>query len=267
MRPKKYLGQHFLRNTSLLQKIVSYAALKKEDVVVEIGAGRGDLTAFIAQQVKILIALELDPNLIFMLKKRFNKNNNVIVVCEDALTFDYKQISEHYNSALKIIGNIPYYLSTVLIKKLLKMKTTVILILFMLQKEVAERIISVPGSKSYGPLSIISQIYANTSKLMDIEKSYFSPSPKVDSSLIKFELYQKPKISISDEEYFDRALHFLFAQRRKTILNTLIAFEQKKRDEVVRLCKEASIDPIRRAETLTIEEIDKLIRKLKNLTF
>jgi 16S rRNA (adenine1518-N6/adenine1519-N6)-dimethyltransferase len=263
IKPRKSLGQHFLKKPAILRNIVSNAELNKDDVVVEIGAGMGDLTAFIAQEAKVVVALELDPNLMGILKHKFAKNNNVFIVCEDALTFNYEQIAKRHNTLIKIIGNIPYYLSTALTTKLLTMRSIIVLILFMFQKEVAERIIAEPGSKSYGPLSIISKIYAHTTKLMDIERAHFYPPPNIDSVLLKFELYQKPRISLDDEKYFEMTLYSIFAHRRKTLLNSLTALGQRTKDEVFQLCKAVNIDPMRRAETLTIEEIDRLMSSLR----
>jgi len=261
--PKKSLGQHFLKEPKILKRIISYAELEKEDVVVEVGAGMGDLTAFISQHAKLVVALEIDKNLIRILERIFSKTANVRILNEDALSFNYQKVSEEYNTPLKIIGNIPYYLSTALTTRLLKKRSVIRIILFMFQKEVAERITASPGSKLYGPLSIISQVYAHTTRLMNIERTYFSPPPKVDSVLIRFDLYQKPILPISDEKYFEKTLYALFAQRRKTLINTLAALGQGKKDRMIQLCKAVNIDPIRRAETLTIEELNKIISNLR----
>jgi 16S rRNA (adenine1518-N6/adenine1519-N6)-dimethyltransferase len=264
--PRKALGQNFLRDHSILKKIISFADLKKEDVVVEIGAGLGDLTAFLAQKSRIVVALELDRRLIDILKDRFSQYKNVTIVQEDALRFNYQQISEQFQTRLKVVGNIPYYLSTVLTMKLLKMSSLISLILFMFQREVAERIIAGPASKTYGPLSILSQVYADVSRVMEVKRLHFFPTPKVDSALVKFIMYQNPKIAIIDEEFFEKMLHSIFANRRKTLLNSLMSIGERRKEEMAEICKSAGIDHMRRAETLTLEEIEKLFKNLRRLT-
>jgi 16S rRNA (adenine1518-N6/adenine1519-N6)-dimethyltransferase len=263
IKPRKALGQNFLVDQSILKKIISHADLNKEDVVVEIGAGMGDLTQFLVQQSKVVVALELDQRLIDILENRFRQIDNVSIVGEDALKFDYQQVSKKYHTRLKVVGNIPYYLSTALTTKLLKMRSIISLILFMFQKEVAERIIAKPGFKTYGPLSILSQNYSDVSKVMDIKRSHFFPQPKVDSSLVKFVIYQNPKIGIEDEENFEKTLHSIFAHRRKILLNSLMSLGGKSKEEMIEICKSAGIDYMRRSETLTLKEIEVLFKNLK----
>ncbi|MCX5887024.1 MAG: 16S rRNA (adenine(1518)-N(6)/adenine(1519)-N(6))-dimethyltransferase RsmA [Proteobacteria bacterium] len=262
--PRKALGQNFLRDHSILKKIISFADLKKEDVVVEIGAGLGDLTALLAQKSRIVVALELDRRLIDILKDRFSQYKNVSIVQEDALRFNYQQISEQFQTRLKVVGNIPYYLSTVLTMKLLKMSSLISLILFMFQREVAERITAGPASKTYGPLSILSQVYANVSKVLEVKKSCFIPQPKVDSALVKFIICQNPRIEIKDGKYFEKTLQSIFAQRRKTLQNALTALLHKSKLEITDICLSSGIDPHRRAETLSIEEVNKLMKMVRN---
>lgn len=224
----------------------------------------GDLTIHIAESAKVVIALELDRRLIAILKDRLKHYENVEIVCEDALAFNYQQISEQYQAQLKLIGNIPYYVSTALTIKLLKMKSIINLILFMFQKEVAERIIAQPGSKTYGPLSILCQTYADVSKVLEVKKSYFIPQPKVDSALVKFIMCQNPRIEIKDGKYFEKTLQSIFAQRRKTLQNALTALLHKSKLEITEICLSSGIDPHRRAETLSIEEVHKLMKMVRN---
>lgn len=262
VRPRKALGQNFLINQTILNKIISFAELNKEDVVVEIGAGLGDLTALLANRARVVIALELDRRLISLLEDRFRENEKVRIVGSDALKFNYQEVFKHYHSKLKVIGNIPYYLSTALTTKMINMRSIISMILFMFQKEVAERIVARPGSKTYGPLSILSQIYADVSMVMEVQRSYFSPQPKVDSALVKFRMYQKPKLAIGDEDKFEKALHLIFARRRKTLLNALMGRGEKEKEKLAELCESVGINPMRRAETLTLDEFDKLFKRL-----
>jgi 16S rRNA (adenine1518-N6/adenine1519-N6)-dimethyltransferase len=262
IRPLKSLGQNFLVDKAILLNIVGFADLNENDVVIEIGAGKGDLTALIADKVRVVIALELDRRLIPLLEKRFKGSQNVKVICSDALQFNYFEASNRYKTQLKIIGNIPYYISTALTIKLLKMGPLISVILFMFQREIGERIIAQPGRKTFGPLSIFSQVYSDVKKIMEVERTAFSPQPKVDSSLVKFVMYREPRIKMQDKEHFEKTIHYLFGQRRKTLINVLSAGGKGQKKDVVDKCISAGIDPMRRAETLTLDEIDRLVNIL-----
>lgn len=262
IKKRKSLGQYFLKSNYLLEKLSQYAELRNEDVVVEIGAGLGDLTAILAKKAMKVIAIELDNRLVELLEKRFREWENIEIIEGDALKFNYQKVSEDYKRKIKLIGNIPYYLSTDLTMHIFKMRSYLNLVLFMFQKEFAERIIAKPYSKNYGPLSIFSQVYADVSLVMLINRFNFNPVPKVDSALVKFKMYQEPKIDIVNEEFFEKMVFLFFNKRRKTIINALSIKNPEVKGKIIKLFKDSGIDIMKRAETLSIKELEKLLKNL-----
>jgi len=291
---KRYLGQNFLYDPSILKRIVQAAQLDAEDLVVEIGPGPGRLTKMLAERVKKVIAIELDENLFRKLKSELAEYKNVELIHGDALKYSYENLPE-----FKVVANIPYYITTPIIFRLLEIKqtypietqkTTEIIppnppippfgkggqrgifkggrgdfrerknlesATLTVQKEVAERIVAKPGGKDYGVLSIMVQYYAKPSLKFIIPKEAFRPVPKVDSAVIHIKILARPSVDVENDKIFFRTVKTAFSQRRKMLSNSL----KSMRGDVKEWLSEAGIDPDRRPETLSIEEFAKLANK------
>lgn len=260
---KKSLGQNFLVDENILTNIVGAANVTKEDYVIEIGPGIGALTQVLAQQAKQVLALEIDQRLEPILHDTLAEFDNVSVVFEDVLKADLKAIiAEHFpqDAKITVVANLPYYVTTPILMKLLTEDLPVRSIVVMIQKEVAERLEADPGEKSYGSLSIAVQYVADPEIVMIVPKTVFIPQPNVDSAVIRLLVREQKKVKVENEEFFYRVIRESFAQRRKTLLNNLLNNLVKKEDKEKLAAKlmEIGIDPKRRGETLTIEEFGRL---------
>ena len=242
---RKRLGQHFLYDLSILEKIVSEAGVGTEDTVVEIGPGPGTLTKVLSGKAKKVIAVELDERLYEKLKSELSGAANIELIHGDALKFPFQKIGD-----FKVVANIPYYITTPLIFKLLEARQCLSTMTVTLQREVAERIVAHPGGKDYGVLSIMVQYLARAELRFIIPKEAFRPAPKVDSALLHMEILEEPCVSVRDEKTFQRVVKTAFSRRRKTLSNSLKSFGDGIREKLVA----AGIDPGRRPETLSIEE-------------
>lgn len=242
---KKSLGQNFLHDPLILGKIIAAAKLASKDTVVEIGPGHGKLTRLLTDHVKKVIAIELDHELHEKLITEFSGCNNIELVYGDALKYPYGKLKE-----FKVVANIPYYITTPIIFKLLEYKTSLKSITITVQKEIAERIAACPGSKVYGVLSIMVQYYGKPEIKLIVPKEAFRPVPKVDSAVIHIDIYGKPAVTVRDEAFFFRLVKTSFTQRRKTIVNTLKGLCPDIKAALLKL----GIDPLRRPETLSIED-------------
>jgi 16S rRNA (adenine1518-N6/adenine1519-N6)-dimethyltransferase len=255
--PKRYLGQNFLFDPSILKKIIQVAQLDREDLIVEIGPGPGRLTRMLAEKVKKVIAIELDKKLYEKLKAELAGYSNVELIHGDALEYSYENLPE-----FKVVANIPYYITTPIIFKLLEIPPHPLKNLksmtLTVQKEVAERIVATPGGKDYGVLSIMVQYYAKPNLKFIIPKETFRPVPKVDSAVIHIKILEKPSVNVVDKELFSRIVKTAFSQRRKMLSNSLKSI----RRDVKEWLAETGIAPDRRPETLSIEEFAKLANKL-----
>ena len=263
IKPKKRLGQIFLFKNFIVEEIVRLADIKCHDIVVEIGAGLGALTLPLAERAAKVIGLEYDVVLISLLKKIIT-HNNVEIIHADALNFDYGEVFTKYKTKLKIIGNLPYYMTSPLIFKLLKLKSIIDVIILMIQKEVADRITAHPGTKDYGTISIFSQLYCDVSKQLTVTKDCFYPRPKVDSEVVKFTIYEKPTAKVKDGQFFEKLVRASFSHRRKTLLNGLKGAHYLNRDKqkILQALERSGIDPKRRPETLTISEFNILCQQI-----
>jgi len=263
IKPKKRLGQTFLFKQFIAEEIILLSDIKSHDSVVEIGAGLGVLTLPLAERAAKVIGLEYDLALVSLLKK-FIKHKNVEIIRADALNFDYGEIFNKNKIKLKIIGNLPYYLTSPLIFKLLKLKSIIELILLMIQKEVADRIIACPGTRDYGTISIFSQLYCDVSKQLTVTKDCFYPRPKVDSEVVKFTIRDKPLVEVKDEQFFEKLVRASFSQRRKTLFNSLKGahYLNRGKQKIIQAIESSGIDPKRRPETLSIGEFDTLCQQI-----
>jgi 16S rRNA (adenine1518-N6/adenine1519-N6)-dimethyltransferase len=221
-RKRKALGQHFLKNRAVLEKILQVISPDENDLVIEIGAGKGALTFPLAERAGKVIAVEKDPCLIPFLRKR--SFSNLIIMEKDILRVDFREIiskEEKPKRSMKLVGNLPYSLSSPLLFKLLKNKELFTECIFLLQKEVAERICGRPRSKIYAPLSILFQIYFLAEIHFLVSPDSFSPPPKVNSALISLKKRSQPLFFIKNEETFRKFLRAVFQHRRKTLINNL----------------------------------------------
>jgi len=251
-RPKKSLGQHFLIDENILQKIVRLAGVSKQDFVLEIGAGIGNLTNYLVKEAGKVIAVEKSKELAKILKKELFQEN-LEVIEEDILKIELKRFEE-LEKKLKVVANLPYHISTPVIFKLLESKGIFSALYLMLQKEVAKRIVAKPKTKDYGILSIIARLHSEPSILFYIDRSAFLPKPKVDSALVRFLILESPRFQISDYNSFKKVVKAGFSKRRKTIKNALVQsifeFDTK---QVEKLLEQAGISPEARAEEIDLE--------------
>ncbi len=243
------LGQNFLYNPSVLGSIVEAADLSEGDTVVEIGPGPGSLTRLLAGKVIKVIAIELDDALFERLRGDLIGYRNVEIVRGDALKFPYEDIG-----TFKVVSNIPYYITTPLIFRLLDVGPGLRTMTLTIQKEVAERIVASPGGKDYGVLSIMVQYRASTELKFVIPKEEFVPVPRVDSAVIHIRILGSPAVAVRDEAAFFRVVKTSFSQRRKTLSNSLKGLGKDMRNVLYR----AGIDPVRRPETLSLAEFARI---------
>jgi 16S rRNA (adenine1518-N6/adenine1519-N6)-dimethyltransferase len=263
--PKKRLGQTFLYKRFIAEEIVRRAQITSDDVVVEIGPGLGALTFALAEKGSSVIALEYDSELAAILQ-RIITHKNVEVIRVDALHFDYDKLFDHHKVKLKIIGNLPYYLTSPLIFKLLSIHPLIQSMLVMIQKEVADRITAQPGTKNYGTISVFAQLHCVITQQLTVTSDCFFPIPKVDSEVVAFSFREKPAVDIKDEETFEHLVRASFAKRRKTLLNALKGanYLNRTREIIVTALERAEIDPTRRPETLSIADFSAICTNIIN---
>ncbi len=262
--PKKRLGQHFLVDRNILNKIVRAAQVEKEDVILEVGPGLGEMTLALAHQAKKVIGIEIDERLVAILRQKVKDRPNVKVIKSDVLKIDFKRHFREETRPIKVVANLPYQISTPLLFRFIESKEIFSDLFLMLQKEVAERMVASPGRKEYGPLSIFIQAFSNVSIQFIIKPSAFFPPPKVESGLVHMAWKEKPMIKTDDEEWFKRVVKACFSYRRKTLINALKHSELSPLRSVESRMEEIGIDPRRRPETLTIDEFARLAGALNN---
>ena len=255
-KPKKKLGQHFLISASAIEKILKASDLRKEDTVVEIGSGLGLLTRELAKRAKKVIGFEKDRELCCISEKVLADFSNVKIEEEDILKVSPEQISSW--GKFKVVGNLPYYIATPIIFFLFSWGKNLISATLTVQKEVAERLISPPGRKDYGILSIGAQFHSQIEKIADFNKRLFFPTPKVDSSLITVKMREKPPVLLQNEENFFNLVRVSFSQRRKQLANVLAKGLNFKKEIISEKLLSIGIDPKRRAETLSLQEFANL---------
>jgi 16S rRNA (adenine1518-N6/adenine1519-N6)-dimethyltransferase len=252
--PKKYLGQNFLFDPSILHRIVEAADITHNDTVIEIGPGYGTLTKMLAEVAKKVIAIELDLDLYTKLKEKID-GFNIELIHGDALKYPYENLEP-----FKVVANIPYYITTPIIFRLFEARKNLKSMTLTIQKEVAQRIVGKPNTKDYGILSIAVQYYSKPELKFIIPKGAFRPVPKVDSAVIHIKILEKPSVTVADEKLFFRIVKTAFAQRRKMLTNALKPISKDIKDLLI----SAGIEPNRRAETLSIEEFARLTDNLRS---
>lgn len=269
---KKSLGQNFLIDTNILTNIVEAAEIDEETGVIEVGPGIGALTEYLARKAKKVVSIEIDQRLLPVLADTLSPYPNAEVVHSDVLKLDLDQlIKEKFSEVkqVKVVANLPYYVTTPILMRFLEGKVDVTSITVMIQSEVAQRIAAVPGTKEYGALSIAAQYYAEAERVMTVPASVFVPPPRVDSAVLHLRVRNEPAAKVIDERYFFEVFHASFANRRKTILNNLVhnLGPKERKADIEEALAEAAIDPKRRGETLSIQEFatlsDALYSRLK----
>ena len=252
----KSLGQNFLIDDSVLDDIVVGADVNEEDYIIEIGPGVGTLTARLLNVAKGVAAVELDNDLIPILTEELGKHPNFSLIHNDALKIDFNEIIGDEKS-VKLVANLPYYVTTPIIVKLLKEKYNFKSLTIMIQKEVAERMAASPNCKDYGPLSLLVQYYCDTKIIRKVSPSSFIPQPKVDSIVIRLDRLDEPRVKVKDEKLMFDIIRNSFNMRRKTLLNG-VKFLGLSKDILEKAFEVSDIDCRRRGETLTLEEFAKL---------
>ncbi len=254
--PTKRLGQHFLMDRGIMMAMIRIAEVNSQDVVVEVGPGLGEMTMLLASKAKRVIAIEIDESIVALLKDRLDDYDNIVLHRGDALKFDFLSESRKWGEKFKVVSNLPYNISTQLLFCFVEMREAFSGMTLMLQKEVAERIVAVPGGKQYGILSVRLQLYCDTSIQCIVPPSSFYPRPKVESAVVRFNFFQKPRVEIEDEAIFRKVVRASFGYRRKTLKNALknVGFFNLKAGEIEVHLRKAGIDPRRRGETLSLGE-------------
>ena len=267
---KKRLGQNFLVDQNTLQIIVNSLKLNKEDCILEIGTGIGTLTFALSPLVKQVVTIEKDRKLAPLLEESLSFSNNIEIVFEDIMNFDLLNFFEQRRTMggkiEKIVGNLPYYISISLIREILELSRHLKLAVFLVQKEVGERLIAQAGSKNYSILSLVTQYYSQPQKVHNVPPTVFYPRPKVSSMIIKLNIYKKPQVQVGNEKLFFNIIRASFQQRRKRLINSLSNYFKKEivKAEIEGILTETSINKNRRGETLTLEEFAKLSRTMGN---
>ncbi len=254
----KKLGQNFLIDESILEMIVVGAGITQEDCVLEIGPGVGTLTQALSKRAGKVLSVEIDVGLLSILDETLKDYHNVEIVHGDILKLNLRQLTDtaFEGKVYKMVANLPYYITTPIIMRFLEEDQPFSTLVVMVQKEVADRMAAVPGNKDYGSLSIAVQYYTSPRVIGTVPSTVFIPVPKVDSVVIALDKRSQPAVSVKDPKFFFTIVKAAFAQRRKTLLNTLWASglyagsKEELRESLVRL----GIDPIRRGETLSLQE-------------
>lgn len=254
----KSLGQNFLINDSVVNKIVESAEITKNDLVIEIGPGLGNLTEFLLEKAGKVIAIELDQRMLEILNDRFSLYDNFEIINEDVLKVNLNElISKNKNSEIKnakIVANLPYYITTPIIMKLLEEKLDIETITVMVQKEVADRLIAIPGEKLSGAITYSVYYYATSENVTIVENNSFIPEPEVDSEVIKLSIRKNPPIELLDEDQFFKTVKASFMQRRKTLINALVnGGILKSKQDAKKLFDDLNMNYNTRGESLSIE--------------
>lgn len=260
---KKQLGQNFIFDTNLLKYIVEASGVTSNDKVIEIGAGAGTLSNQLALKAKEVISFEIDKSLKERLLDVEKKHDNLKFIFEDFMSVDLKTYINE-NEKVKVVANIPYYITTPIIFKLLDFADNIISMSFMVQKEVAERFCADENNKMYGITSVILQSIADVEYVKTIKKECFTPIPKVDSALIKLNL-KLNKYNIDDRKFFIDFVHASFAMRRKTLVNNLLKKYNLTRDEIEEVLKENKFDIMIRPENISVENFVKLSNYINHI--
>lgn len=266
----KNLGQNFLVDEAVVEAIIEASEINKDDLVIEIGPGLGTLTNYLLQEAGKVIAVELDFNMVKILNERFALYNNFEIINEDILKLNLddiikKEKKENNLKSVKVVANLPYYITTPIIMNLLEKELNLNSITIMIQKEVAQRIVAHPGSKLSGAITYSVYYYSEPKSIKIVPNTSFIPAPKVDSEVIKLQIRKSPKVEVKNKNLFFNLIKANFMQRRKTLVNALLnsnLFNSK--EEIKEILKEANINENIRGEKLSIEDFAKLANIISN---
>lgn len=262
----KKLGQNFLIDGNIIDSICDNSDITEADGVIEIGPGIGVLAYELCKRAKKVVAIELDKSLIPILEENLAEFDNFKLIQGDVLNVDLKQLiaDEFQGMNVKVVANLPYYITTPIIMKLLEERLNIDKIVVMVQKEVADRLASSPGTKDYGAITLAVQYYSDANIIVKVPSTVFMPRPNVDSAVIMLDIHKKPRIEVLDEELMFKVIKAAFGQRRKTVLNALTALKLEiEKDDIRKVLEESGFDPKRRGETFSIEEFGQLADNLK----
>ena len=265
---QKKFGQNFLIDTHVLEKIMDAAEITKDDLVIEIGPGIGTMTQYLCERAREVIAVEIDKNLIPILNDTLSAYDNVEVINEDVLKLDIKALAEKRNNGkpVKVVANLPYYITTPIIMGLFESKVPLKSITIMVQKEVADRMKTGPGSKEYGALSLAVQYYSDPKIMAEVPPNCFIPRPNVGSAVIRLDRCEEPKVKVADEALLFRIIRASFNQRRKTLVNGLSnggipVSKEELKGILIRLFDNENI----RGEALNLQQFAALADEIYNL--
>ena len=268
IKANKSLGQNFLINSEVVESIVNSSEISKEDMVIEIGPGLGTLTKYLLEKAGKVLCIELDTRMIKILEGRFSIYENFEVINQDVLKVNLNEIIKENKKDgkiknVKVVANLPYYITTPIIMKLLEDKLDIKSITVMIQKEVADRLIEVPGGKDTGAITYSVYYYCESEKIMEVPNSSFIPEPEVTSEVIKMNLREEPAVKIENPKVMFMIIKSAFMQRRKTLLNALTntkVFLSK--NEGLEILKKLNLDENVRAENLTIEDFANIAKSI-----
>lgn len=262
---KKHLGQNFLTNSKICEKIVNFAQVKNK-LVVEIGPGLGALTSHLLKDAKKVIAIEKDFELIPILKQKFLKALNFELICEDFLKTDLNQLilkNQKNGEQVVVCANLPYYISSLAVVKILKLNVKIESAVLMFQKEVALRLVAKPGSKNCGAISVLTNYFSKPEILFYVLKGNFFPVPKVNSAVVKLTIKQKKEHNLKNQEMFFKIVRASFLNRRKFLINPVSKFLKINKKELEKILIELKINLKKRAEQLSLKEFVDLANKIE----
>lgn len=259
-RFSKSLGQNFLIDENVLDAIISGAGIDENSCVLEVGPGFGTLTQKLCMNAKKVVSVEIDETAIPILKDNLKDFDNLTVINNDILKTDINALADEYfnGESVSVCANLPYYITTPVITSLLKPSLPITDITVMVQKEVAERLAAKPSSKTYGAISVMVGFYAEPELLVTVPPSAFIPQPKVSSAVIRLKKREKPPVEVKSEEMYFKVVKAAFAQRRKTLLNSIVNTMGIPKENAEKILTSVGIDPKRRGETLTMDEFAKI---------
>ena len=255
LRYKQSLGQNFLYDEGLLAELTAAAGVTKDEDVLEIGPGCGSLTKHLCDAANRVLAVELDERLIPLLHAFLDEKKNLTVVQGDVMSLNLQEVTAELKKPFAVVANIPYYITTPLIKLLLGGDLPVSRLALMVQQEVADKILAQPGEDAWGSLSILCQFLCEPRLAVKVPAEMFTPPPKVDSAFVVLPVREKPAVEVKDRDLFFRVANAAFALRRKTMVNNLCASLRMERAEALRVMAEAGLDEKVRGEKLTLEEL------------
>ena len=264
IKANKSLGQNFLIDDAAIEDIVGGADIGKDDLVIEIGPGLGSMTALLVERAKKVICVELDKKMIKILNDRFIAYSNIELINEDVLKLDLNSLikeekEKNHIKDVKIVANLPYYITTPIIMKLLEENLDIASITVMIQKEVADRLIEIPSGKNTGAITYTVYYYCESEKIREVENTCFIPMPEVTSEVINLKLRKEPAVKVKDKKVFFNIIKSAFMQRRKTLLNALVntgVFKSK--EEATKILRKLNLREDIRAEKLTIEDFARI---------